>query len=153
MGFGPSDAEWERYTQDLFEFSKLTALQTITWRKLTKRISRFGEDKGTSFTDITLKGLIHYNAFRVWPINKIREVGTDDKEYLHILLNNEYLKSLGLLNAHSYFKFNPFEDRFIVNGITYRTSGDTPISQGKSAPLYSIVILERDIVNTPDIQR
>lgn len=153
MGFGPSENEWKSYSDTLSGFASQTAQQSITWIRVTKKLDRFGEDEGYSTQDITLKGLVAYNAFRVWPLNKAQDYGVLDKEYLYILLNNEYLEDNGYLNDNDYFSFNPFQDRFIINGIKYRASGDTPVSQAKSFPLYSLVILERDVVNTPDVQR
>jgi hypothetical protein len=152
MSFGPSLEEWQDFRSDLFDFAGNTAQQEVIWKRLVSRLQRFGEDSPV-YENITLKCLAAYNSFRVWPINRQSAFGTQDKEYLYILLNNDYLRALGLLNDQSIFTFNPFEDRFILNGIPHKVSGDTPAAQDLNSPIFTIIILERDLIQTANIQR
>jgi len=147
MTFGPSSAEWTAFETALFNFSQQTAEQVVTWKKLTKSLSRYGEDDSTGYASRSLKCLVAYNTFRVWPMNKETEAGTLDNEQCYLFINNQYLTSQGWI-TNGVMNIDPVRDLFIVNGIQHRLSGDTPSSQNKTSPLYTILVLKRDNVQT-----
>lgn len=153
MNFAPSSSEWAQYSKELLDFSSGVANQPIIWNRLINKLNRYGEDSGQSFQAITLMGLVSYNSFRVWPTSIVREDGTLDKEYCYILLNNQILQTAGYLNSNGVFDMDPVEDRFIISGVKYAPSGDTPVAQDNNSPLFTIVILKRDITPTHEFPR
>ena len=60
------------------------------------------------------------------------------------MISRQYLNKLGYINEDGYFDFNWAEDRFIINGIPYRPSGDTNVSQAKDEAIVFLIILKRD---------
>ena len=54
------------------------------------------------------------------------------------------LETLGYINSEGYWQLNWSEDRFVINGITYKPSGDTQVAQAKDEALCFIIILKRD---------
>ena len=90
------------------------------------------------------QALCYYNAFRNWPINKATVTGELDDENLSILVTKSYIEQLGHLTPEGYWDFNWSEDRFVINGITYKPSGDTQVAQAKDEALVFMVILKRD---------
>lgn len=83
-------------------------------------------------------------CFRNWPINKATVSGELDDENLSILISKNYIEQIGYLNQEGYWNFNWSEDRFVINGIVYKPSGDTQVSQAKDEALVFLVILKRD---------
>lgn len=150
--FHPTQAEWDSYKEALKDFSLDAASASVTWVRTTASFDRYMEG-GLQTTNVTLKALVSYNAFRVWPINNPQIDGTPDNEYCHLYLNNEYLSSSGFLNSHGVFDMDPVRDRFIIQGLRYSPSGDTPISQDNKNPLFTIVILKRDTLESQEYQR
>ena len=118
--------------------------QIIIWQKALIIDNPFGEDSGRKYQDIQLKGLIQYNWFRTWPANTETKTGTVDKESCVLILNKEYLQSLNLLNGNKYFNFSPGDDYFIINGIRYRASGDSDLSQANNDPVLFFIVLRRE---------
>ena len=60
------------------------------------------------------------------------------------LLIRQHIEQLGHLTPEGYWDFNWSEDRFVINGITYKPSGDTQVAQAKDEALVFMVILKRD---------
>ena len=76
-----------------------------------------------------------------------------DEENLTIYISKDQIESKGYLSEDGYWKFNWSEDRFIINGIGYKPSGDTQVAQAKDEALIFLVILKRDrdyILNLSD---
>ena len=88
--------------------------------------------------------MLSYNAFRNWPINKATVAGALDDENLSLLVSDNYIRSIGYENEQGYWDFNWEMDRFVINGIVYKPSGDTQIAQAKDQALAYMVILKRD---------
>jgi hypothetical protein len=103
-----------------------------------------GEDYIPKYFKRPIEALCYYNAFRNWPINKATIAGELDDENLSIMISKQYIESHGYLNDNGYFDFNWVEDRFIINGIPYRPTGDTQVSQAKDEALVFLIILKRD---------
>lgn len=118
--------------------------QVITWKRHIDQIGAFGEDDGNQYLDVQLEALCYYNVFRNWPINKPTTSGELDDENLTIYVTKRQIESLGYINSDGYWQFNWSEDRFVINGIVYKPSGDTQVAQAKDEALCFIVILKRD---------
>lgn len=143
--FKVPDSAWAKYKSIIQNFLDQDAgLQDITWARHIDQILSHGEDVTPQYTLIPIKALGYYNAFRNWPINKSSVSGELDDENLSILISRKYLSSAGYLNADGYFNFNWVEDRFVINGIVYRPTGDTQVSQAKDQAIVFLIILKRD---------
>ena len=140
-----SDADWEAYKNTIKSFLDVDAgRQQIHWLKHINQLNPYGEDLGDKYFDIELDGLCFYNAFRNWPLNKATSSGELDEENLTIYISKDQIESKGYLSEDGYWKFNWSEDRFIINGIGYKPSGDTQVAQAKDEALIFLVILKRD---------
>lgn len=136
---------WNRYKKIITDFLDWDAgRQTITWAKHVNQYLDHAEDDSPRYYNIPIKALCYYNAFRNWPINKATVSGELDDENLSILISKNYIEQIGYLNQEGYWNFNWSEDRFIINGIVYKPSGDTQVSQAKDEALVFLVILKRD---------
>lgn len=136
---------WDRYKQIITQFMDVDAgRQTIVWAKNVNQILSHGEDFIPKYYKINIEALCYYNAFRNWPINKPTMEGELDDENLSILVSAEYIKELGYMNKDGYWDFNWSMDRFVINGIVYKPSGDTQVAQAKDKALVFMVILKRD---------
>lgn len=141
-----SDGDWNRYNDIINNFINEDAgKQLITWRRYAGNLASFGEDAGLSYVEDTLEVLAGYNNFRTWPILKEGIPGADDPQNIIIWVSKKYLEDRGLLNSDGYFNYDAGYDRFVINGITYKSGGDTQVSQNKTYPLLFMIILKRDI--------
>lgn len=136
---------WNRYKKIITDFLDWDAgRQTITWAKQVNQYLNHAEDDSPRYYSIPIEALCYYNAFRNWPINKATVSGELDDENLSILISKNYIEQIGYLNQEGYWNFNWSEDRFVINGIVYKPSGDTQVSQAKDEALVFLVILKRD---------
>lgn len=136
---------WNRYKKIITDFLDWDAgRQTITWAKYVNQYLNYAEDDSPRYYNIPLEALCYYNAFRNWPINKATVSGELDDENLSILISKNYIEQIGYLNQEGYWNFNWSEDRFVINGIVYKPSGDTQVSQAKDEALVFLIILKRD---------
>lgn len=136
---------WKRYKSIIRQFMDIDAgRQTITWAKRIMQPMTHGEDYLPYYQNIQIEALCYYNSFRNWPINKETVTGELDDENLSIMITDSFLQSIGHLNSEGYWDFNWSEDRFIINGIIYKPSGDTQVAQAKDQALVFLVILKRD---------
>lgn len=136
---------WNRYKKIITDFLDWDAgRQTITWAKHVNQYLNYAEDDSPRYYNIPIEALCYYNAFRNWPINKATVSGELDDENLSILISKNYIEQIGYLNQEGYWNFNWSEDRFVINGIVYRPSGDIQVSQAKDEALVFLVILKRD---------
>lgn len=140
-----TDAQWSAYEKAINGAHDFFNQQTITWKKSGGGIDRNGEDNATeTFTDIPIKALVNYNSFKTWASEMPSQVGELDKQTEVLLLNYKYLQDNNWINANGNFDYDPAADRFIHNGITYRSSGDTLICQAKDKPLLVQIVLQRE---------
>ena len=136
---------WNRYKKIITDFLDWDAgRQTITWAKHVNQYLNHAEDDSPRYYNIPIESLCNYNAFRNWSINKATDSGELDDENLSILISKNYIEQIGYLNQEGYWNFNWSEDRFVINGIVYKPSGDTQVSQAKDEALVFLVILKRD---------
>lgn len=140
-----SNKAWATYKNIIKNFMDHDAgRQSITWMRHIDQIGAFGEDGGDQYTPVQIEALCYYNVFRNWPINKPTAAGELDDENLTIYVTKRQIEKLGYINNEGYWQFNWSEDRFIINGIAYKPSGDTQVAQAKDEALCFIVILKRD---------
>ena len=118
--------------------------QTIVWAKSVNQLLTHGEDYIPKYYRIDIEALCYYNAFRNWPINRPTIAGELDAENLSILVTTDYIRELGFLNKEGYWDFNWSMDRFVINGIVYKPTGDTQVAQAKDKALVFMIILKRD---------
>lgn len=139
-----TQADWDAHEKAINDYHEDAFQQDVIWKRLITNLSINGEDGAERSNDITLKGLIVYNFFRSWPMNKPDTTGEIDQESCVLYLNNKYLNDNGYLNINGQFNFKPVEDRFIINGVIYKPSGDAQISQTNYKTLLHFVILKRE---------
>lgn len=145
---GISKATWAKFKSIHLDFFKNIAGRKILWKRMSTNWDRFGEGDSKIFKDIELLAIIGYNDFKTWPTSIMTETGILENSSMYILLNREYLKKRKLINSNGNFDFDPINDRFIIDGIIYRPSGDTNISLAYNDPMYYMVILTRETIKT-----
>jgi len=145
-----SPIEWATFSDTLDAFNLEVGTQQVGWSHITVNLPRYGEGEAPTTEQRNIYCIVSYNAFRVWPIEKETSAGSLDKEYCHLLLNNNYLASEGWLNNQKFFEYDP-RDTFTVNGKEHEVAGITPVSQDKGDPLYTILVLKRKTTNTSSI--
>ena len=141
-----SAAQWQLFRQTINDASDTFNHEVIVWKHLVKKLSRHGDDRPgvETYEDRELNALLQYNAFRVWPIDKLTSTGLLDKDNCLIIINKDYLAGLGYINTNNNFDFNPDQDRFVIHGVQYKPWGDTYASQAYNDPLLQYIILIRD---------
>lgn len=122
----------------------------IVWKKALNKLDRYGEDPTSITSSVTLKVLINYNYMRTWPITFTTDSGELDRQSLQLLINKDYLRGLGFINAEGYFNYNPDLDRFIIDGLVHKAFGDTPISQAYKDDLLFAIVVKREETSTGD---
>lgn len=143
-----SPATWDKYIKVIDNFSDSVSNQKIIWKHMVSNVDRWQEGMVKEFIDIEMVVLVAYNTFRTWPVDIRTDTGIIDKEYCHLYLNMKYLRANGWLTKGDVFKFNPDYDRFIINGELYKPAGDTGTAQANVAPVFQILILEREETKT-----
>lgn len=139
------DSVWAHYKNIVSDFIDNDAgKQPIVWKRYNSNILPYGEDSGETYDNIPLDVLVGYNSFRTWPINRATTSGELDSQNLAIWVSAKLLKSRGFLNSNGYWEFNRSLDRFIINGIEYKSSGDTQVAQAKDEALLFMVVLKRE---------
>lgn len=143
--FKIKNKSWDKYKSIVQNFLDTDAgRQEIIWAKNVNQLLSHAEDSTPKYFRKPIEALCYYNAFRNWPINKSTITGELDDENLSILISKQYLDEKGYLNSDGYWNFNWVEDRFVINGICYRPSGDTQVAQAKDEALVFLIILKRD---------
>lgn len=135
-------ADWQRYEDVINEFQEDAFQQIITWRRRATTVDPHGEDSNIRYEDLELKGLVHYNHFRSWPLTSYTETGEIDKQNCMVFLNIAYLKTLGLAQ-NGQLEFEQSYDRFIINGTEYQPAGDSQVAQANDQPLFIFIVLKR----------
>ena len=139
------DSVWSVYKKVINDFVEVDAgKQPILWRKYVNQPLPFGEDSGQQYMDITIDVLVGYNSYRTWPINKGTTTGELDNQNMAIYISARVLSEIGQLTPEGYMDFDRANDRFKIQGITYKSSGDTMVSQAKDEALLFMVVLKRE---------
>lgn len=139
------DSVWDHYKSIVSDFIDNDAgKQPIVWKRYSSNLLPYGEDSGETYDNIPLDVLVGYNSFRTWPINRATTSGELDAQNLAIWVSAKLLRYRGFLNESGYWEFNRSLDRFIINGIEYKSSGDTQVAQAKDEALLFMVVLKRE---------
>jgi len=136
--------DWTQYKQDIADFYEVVGLQLVTWHRFTFGIDREAEGDKDNFTDVSIKALIQWNAFRTWPSTVPTPSGDIDKENAVMFLGIQYLEDNGWLDGNRYFNFNPGKDTFTIEGQLYSPFGDIKVAQAGDAGIMQMVILKRE---------
>lgn len=150
MSYFLTPTEWLEYEATVNKFQEDAFQQVITWNRCIRALTTDGTDDKPLYKEATLKALVQYNHFRSWPINADTPTGEMDKESILVFFNNKFLSDNNFLNQHGQFKFKPSLDKFIINGVRYKSKGDSQSAQTLSGPLLHFIILLRDYTETPD---
>ena len=142
------EKDWEKYIKSINDWQEDAFQQTLLWKKFITFQNKHGEGNKAIFEDIELKGLFHYNYFRAWPVTQATTTGEIDKESCLLYLNKKYLKDNGYINNTETLNFDPAMDRFILDGITYKSSGESQAGQAYDSTLFYFLILKREENNT-----
>lgn len=117
----------------------------ITWVRYLGGLDRFNEDnKDATYQNITLKSLVEYDNFKKWPSNMTTETGELDRKNTVIWFTIEYLRTNNYLNANGNFDFDESNDRFKVDGITYKATPSTQGGQAYDKSLLFQIVLQRE---------
>lgn len=151
-----SNKSWDRYKKTIKNFLNFdSGRQTVIWAKHVNQMLYNGEDDHPVYYKILIEALCYYNAFRNWPINIQSTTGESDEENLSLMISADYIQHLDdgkYWLPHKFFEgdysgywdFNWSEDRFVINGMVYKPTGDTQIAQAKDEALLFLIILKRD---------
>jgi hypothetical protein len=145
-----SNAQWQIFRQTINNASATFNTANIIWKHLTKRLAFDGDDRPntTDFEDIPLLALVQYNVFRVWPADKLTDQGKIQKDAVVVILNKDYLRDLGYINANGNFNYLPDYDRFWVDNKPYKEMGGSQASQALVDPLLIYLILAPEELDT-----
>lgn len=142
-------ADWDLYKAIIDEFHEDVNQEQIIWRRYVNTIDRYGEDKDPkNFQDINLLGLVQYNYFRNWPINKSMVAGKVDKESVMVYFNTQYLIDSNHTNVNNLLSFDPGKDFFIIRGLLYKCFGESQVAQANNKTLLQFIILKREEIQT-----
>jgi len=146
-----TNAQWAKYKAAIGNAMGDFANKPIIWRRKILGVDRWGEDTANSTTqDVTIVGLFTYNIMRSWPITFTSESGELDRQSAQLYLDIPYLKANGYWTATGNFDYNPDYDRFIIDGLVYKSFGDTPASQAREEDLLFTLIIKREETPTSE---
>ena len=144
-----STADWAAFRQAINDASATFNNESIIWKHLRVLLAYDGnDDNPDNYEDIPLSVLVVYNVYPSWPIDKITEGGVTEKDSLNIIINRDYLSSLGRLNSEGMMDLNLSGDYFILKGINYRIMHDTQGAQAYNDPILQYITLVRDFPKT-----
>lgn len=149
MGFMKPE-DWQKYIDTMNAWQDDMFQQPITWNRYVVTRDLNGEGTNQRMIPTQIKGLVQYNYFRSWPITKIKDSGEIDKESLLVFLNIKYLADNGWANADGNLIFEPSYDRFIINGLTYKSMGESQTAQASNKPLFIFMVLKREELATSE---
>lgn len=143
-----TQADWDEYIKVVNEWQEDAFQQPVTWKRVVVNRGIHGEGDNIRTENIVIRGLVQYNYFRSWPITKTSDAGETDKQSMLLFLNVKYLKENGWANDAGQLLFDPGLDRFIINGVTYKSSGESQAAQAHNQPLFFYTVLKREELNT-----
>ena len=136
--------DWDKYTKSINDWQEDAFQQKLIWRRFITYQNKHGEDGEPLFEDIELKGLLHYNYFRAWPVTQATTTGEIDKESCLLYLNRKYLQELGYITNQETLDYDPAMDRFILDGIEHKSTGESQAGQAYDTTLFYFLILKRE---------
>lgn len=135
--------DWDIFKSLMADVHATFAQKIILWKRSTVQVHRYGEDPVDTMVDTQLAVLCDWNYKRTWPVDINNESGQDDEQSVQIYLNKEFLRQNGFLNTQDYLKYNKEADRFSIDGILYKSFGDTSAAQMLQDDAWVTVILKR----------
>lgn len=144
-----TDKQWKMHNDAVNNFHDDAFQQQVIWRKNVVRTNLYNEDSGQKYEDKVLLGLVQYNQFRAWPITRMTDSGEIDKQNCLLYINNKYLSENNLLNSEGQFKYDAGKDFFLINGVEYKSMGDSQAAQVQNSnPQLFFIILKREDLMT-----
>ncbi len=138
-------SNWNLYRKTIRDAHDTFNQDTLIWRKFRWHMNYDGEDDLDDTYDlIPIRSLLKYNDFKVWPINTPTTSGELDRQTAVVIFNLDYLQENNWLNSERQFIFDQAKDRIIHRGITYKSTGDTFLSQAFDLPLLIHLVLTRE---------
>lgn len=147
MAFFLSDAEWEEYENTVNSFHEDAFQHPVKFIRVLTYFDGNGKEVSREEV-IDIKGLIHYNHFRSWPINTESIGGQIDRQSVLLFLNNKALEELNLIDENGNFSFKPADDKFEVAGLRYVGKGESQTAQSKEKALLHFIVLKREEYQT-----
>jgi hypothetical protein len=145
-----TQGDWDQFVNIMSEANVTFGQKTIIWRRQINQTNLFGEQVSRPPEPISLLGLVNYNYMRTWPSTAISESGETDEQSCQIFFNKVYLAKLGYINNEGYFNYNTDFDTFTIDGLNYKSFGDTAASQTNSEDIFILLTLKRIKTNTGD---
>lgn len=145
---------WARYRGIINRFHNDAFQNDLTWYKYIYSMNRFGEDtkENSKYDERVVKCLVMYDTVRNWPNNYETTTGDIDKESVVVYINIRYLQKMGWVRnegAGTLMDLDQVKDYFVLDGVTYRPSGDKPVAQASTHPLlYRLVLKREETLNT-----
>lgn len=145
------DKVWNKFQTILEDFHDAdVGKQPILWKRWINIPSMYGEDDTNNFEDVQIEALIGYNYYRTWPINRNTSTGELDTQNQVVWVSKRYLEENGWLSENGYWDFDRVMDRFVLDGIVYKASGDTTMTQAKDNSVLFFLILKREEITNQD---
>lgn len=116
----------------------------MIWERKETFYDKWQEGTNQRPEAVELDVLVHHNYFRSWPINDVVPSGEIDKQSMLVYISMKQLSDKGLLSAEGFFEFNSAVDKFIVDGVRYKSMGDDSTAQNIDESLYCFIIMQRD---------
>ena len=142
-------ADWNRYKALMDDAHATFNQKTIIWQHRVVSLNRYQEDLPTPEVETLLLVLINYNYRRAWPVNLTGDAGEEDQQSLQVYINKNYLSGLTDMNGNSWidtngnFTYDQDFDRFIIDGVLYKSLGDTSAGQASNTDLFFTIVLKR----------
>lgn len=140
--------DWELYVNTLNAWHSDVFQQPIIHKKFIIYRNTYGEDTDPVFEDNVIKGLVQYNYFRAWAVTQATTTGEIDKETCLVYFNKKYLEETGNLTSEGNLDFDPAMDRFILDGLVYKSSGESTAAQAYDKSVFYFIILKREETNS-----
>lgn len=145
-------AVWTEYQRLMDEAHDTFNQATLVWHRYSYGLDYSGRDRANdTFEQINLKVLLDFNYYHKWPINDTTPSGELDRMNVFCYINRNYLNSIGKLTLQGNLAYgDKFRDRFIYQGVVYKSFGETEVSQAPNNPLHVAIILQRQETMTGD---
>lgn len=150
MGDLVKPEDWADFKNVMRDAHDTFERKQIQWVRNKTRVNVNMEDSNNVKETVTLEVQLNYNYMRSWPITSATETGELDRQSIQLLANKQYLSELGYINTSGAFEYNPDLDRFIIDGLVYKSFGDTAVSQAHDDDILVSIILKREETKTGD---
>lgn len=136
-------ADWEDYNTIINEALGDFSSKTMQWLRKISQLDRYMEDTGDRGNmlqpPVDIPVLCNYNWIRSWPINRISDSGELALQTIQIIIQQKWLKEHDYLTPQGFFNYSA-DDRFIIDGLLYKSFGDTLVSQSNTDLIFSLIL-------------